>query len=58
MGIKKERKPVSYTHLIQSEVLSGNEIRRDVGSIRHVGRRIESILSSCGEENREVFRRN
>lgn len=36
---------------VQPEILSGNEVRRDVGNLRHVGRCTESILSSCGEEN-------
>lgn len=36
---------------VQPEILSGNEVRRDVGDLRHVGRCTESILSSCGEEN-------
>ena len=36
---------------VQPEILSGNEVRRDVGDLRHVGWCTESILSSCGEEN-------
>ena len=40
------------------QILSGNEIRRDVGNLRHIGWCAQSVISSCGEENREVFRRN
>jgi len=36
----------------------GNEIRRYVGDLRNIGRSAESVVSSCGEENREVFRRS
>ena len=36
---------------VQPEILSGNEIRRDVGNLRHIGWCTEGILSSCGEEN-------
>ncbi len=43
---------------VQPEILSGNEIRRDVGNLRHIGWCAQSVISSCGEENREVFRRN
>ena len=43
--------PRKAAYGVQPEILSGNEVRRDVGDLRHVGRCTESILSSCGEEN-------
>ena len=43
--------PEKAAYGVQPEILSGNEVRRDVGDLRHVGRCTESILSSCGEEN-------
>ena len=45
-------------HGVQPEILSGDEVRRYVGDLRNIGRSAESIVSSCGEENREVFRRS
>ena len=46
------------THGIQPAILPGDEIRRHVRDIRHVGRGVESLLPSCGKENREVFERS
>ena len=43
------------TYGVQPEVLPGNEIRRDVGNLRYIGWCAQSVISSCGEENREVF---
>ena len=45
------------TYGVQPEVLPGDEIRADVRDLRYFRRRFESILSSCGEKNREDIRR-